>query len=74
MSFNRYIHNLTVYGQNFQYIAEENRKKQELANCRLADFEIKSTLGNYITMYLQMQDLVLNSSSYQELGALDVYG
>jgi hypothetical protein len=28
-----------------QYIAEESRKKQELANCRLADFEIKSTLG-----------------------------
>ena len=35
-----------------QYIAEENRKKQELANCKLADFEIKSTLGmTYIVSY-----------------------
>eukprot|EP00291_Cryptomonas_curvata_P027808 CAMPEP_0172212568 /NCGR_PEP_ID=MMETSP1050-20130122/37089_1 /TAXON_ID=233186 /ORGANISM="Cryptomonas curvata, Strain CCAP979/52" /LENGTH=361 /DNA_ID=CAMNT_0012893263 /DNA_START=151 /DNA_END=1236 /DNA_ORIENTATION=+ len=27
------------------YVAEESRKKQELSTCRLADFEIKSTLG-----------------------------
>jgi hypothetical protein len=34
-----------------QYLAEEARKKQELENCRLADFQIKTTLGTLLLFF-----------------------